>query len=141
MDDIHTNVEMGQRCEQCGVVLSSTATLKRHQDTVHGEESYSCEQCGKKFNRKSNLNRHLEEVHGFERRVNLDFSAAEFILKFKCKECGKRFLAFKGTRKHLTMKRRRGSIVLCVGKLLAESSPSIGTLRFARKSLKLSHYF
>ena len=91
MDDIHTNVEMGQRCEQCGVVLSSTATLKRHQDTVHGEESYSCEQCGKKFNRKSNLNRHLEEVHGFERRVNLDFSAAEFILKFKCKECGKRF--------------------------------------------------
>ena len=50
-------------------------------------------------------------------------------------------LACKGTRKHLTMKRRRGSIVLCVGKLLAENSPSIGTLRFARKSLKLSLSF
>ena len=91
MNDIHTNIEMGQKCPECEVVLSSTATLKRHQDTVHGEVSYSCEQCEEKFTRKNNLKRHLEEVHGFERRLNLDFSAAEFILKFQCTECGKRF--------------------------------------------------
>ena len=47
-------------CDQCSASYSSSKYLKRHEETIHHQESYECSLCGKVFTRMDNLSRHQQ---------------------------------------------------------------------------------
>ena len=70
-------VEELNPCPECGKVLSSIWTLRRHVQRVHGnDKSHVCDQCGKGFSRKTQLNSHIDQSHSRQ----------------TCENCGKSLL-------------------------------------------------
>ena len=74
-------------CSECGKLLSSKMSLKRHLRIHSGEKPFSCSQCGKAFVSKKILTQHLQ-IHSGEK-------------PFACNQCGKTFSQKSGLDQHL----------------------------------------
>ncbi|KAL1378773.1 hypothetical protein pipiens_015359 [Culex pipiens pipiens] len=67
------------KCQECGLVCSNVANMRRHQKAVHqGEKPYECASCGARFATKSSMQNHVRCTHTGE-------------APFSCKHCGERF--------------------------------------------------
>jgi uncharacterized Zn-finger protein len=74
--------------------------LKRHLDTVHGENTFECHKCGKKFSRNNHYTRNLRDVHSLESNININYAATEFVYKFKCEFCEQRLKRQEALQRH-----------------------------------------
>ena len=84
------------KCDQCSASYPSNKYLKRHEETVHYQESYECSICGKVFTRLDNLTRH-QKFDCIEDKDNLGVHRES---KFKCEQCGKQFSRLDNLRRH-----------------------------------------
>ena len=75
-----------QKCNQCGKMYKTVASLKRHITNIHSEKRIECEECEKMFSTISRLNFHKKAVH---------------VLKsFKCDQCNFRGKTISHLKKH-----------------------------------------
>ena len=74
--EIHCRSHTGARefsCEICGKQLVSRASVKRHHETIHQDNTpFECLECGKKYKTKDGLHKHAQ-THG-DRKFKCDVS-------------------------------------------------------------------
>lgn len=74
------NVSHSEKCDECGLILSSVHALRYHKDALHPKEKrfYTCHICSKVSPNERALKKHIKHMHV----ISLDY---------KCSVCGRGF--------------------------------------------------
>ena len=106
--------EEGYKCPDCGKVLATKESLKRHL-MCHHEKRFSCTKCGKGFTTNAALALHDNSIHKKIETFKCDicgkgyFRRSEYInhmnshndvKPLQCEECGKRFQHNRDLKRH-----------------------------------------
>ncbi|XP_005103940.1 zinc finger protein 543 isoform X2 [Aplysia californica] len=113
---IHARRSGALACEQCGLVVHSSAELAQHSATEHSERKFTCNTCGKTFSAQHYLQLHTR-THTMAKTYACSFCPKKFsfhalLVKhedrvhknqadIKCEQCGRTFKRRENLNRHM----------------------------------------